>query len=717
MGAEPNLRALRQAPFHGLRFGPFELDTDSAELWKSGARVKLQLQPFRVLALLASQPGRLLTREEIQREVWSDGTFVDFEQALNFCIRQIRAALGDQAATPRYIETLPRRGYRFIGEVETIEAPAPPPEATRADGTAVAQPAAEVPTVRPFPRLQPVAARSWVETMARRLAPWVAGLALGLVMATALAWMRSSAAPAPAFHRLTFGRGYLGVARFAPGGDVIYSAAFEGKPLAVFAVREEHLDPRPIAAATGARLVGVSPSGEVAFLDDGRAPKLGNGATLTRAPIAGGPAKGVLADVSGADWAADGNDFAVVRGSGALRRIEYPIGTVLCEAIRPTHVRVSPQRDSVAFLEHPMRGDDRGDVVVVDRRGVRTTLSSDWASAQGLAWSPDGREVWFTASKIGADNALHAVTLDRRLRMITPALGRLVLHDIAADGRVLVERTTMRQETYFRRLDEEGERDLSWLDLSRLTQLTPDGRQLLFVESGEGGGPEYTTYLRKTDGSVPVRIGPGSPTALSPDAAWVLTVPVLSRDRLQLVPTGAGEVRVIQVPGIIDFEWAGFLPGGREIVFAGRERGQETRMYVRPLSEGPARAFTPPGVAVWQNTLSPDGSALAAPCGERWCLYPLAGGASRPLAGTEDRVVIGWGDDDTLYLRDPQRLPARLFRLHLASGQLEPWREIAPADRSGVVGINHVAVTPDGRAYAYSFARLLSDLYVVTGLK
>jgi DNA-binding winged helix-turn-helix (wHTH) protein len=714
MGAEPNLRALRQAPFRGLHFGSFELDMDSAELWKSGARVKLQLQPFRVLALLASQPGRLLTREEIQREVWSDGTFVDFEQALNFCIRQIRAALGDQASTPQYIETLPRRGYRFIGEVEVIEPPAPPPDATPAPGTPLPDPSVEVPTVRPFPRLQPVAARSWLETASRRLAPWVAGAVLGLVVATAAAWMRTS--PAPAFHRLTFGRGYIGTARFAPGGDVVYTAAFEGKPLAAFAVREERLDPRPLPAA-GAHLVGVSPGGEIAFLGDPRPLKPGAGATLSRAPIAGGPVKDVLADVRGADWAADGGEFAVVRGPGALRRIEYPIGTVLCEALRPTHVRLSPRRDRVAFLEHPMRGDDRGDVVVVDRQGVRTTLSSNWASAQGLAWSPDGREVWFTASKIGADNALHAVTLDRRERMVAPALGRLILHDIAPDGRVLVERTTMRQETYFRRLDEEGERDLSWLDLSRLTQLTPDGRQLLFVESGEGGGPEYTTYLRKTDGSVPVRIGPGSPTALSPDGAWVLTVPVLSRDRLQLVPTGAGEVRVIQDPGIVDYEWAGFLPGGREIVFAGRERGQETRMYVRPLGSGPVRAFTPPGVAVWQNTLSPDGAALAAPCGERWCLYPLAGSDPQPIPGTEGRSVIGWGDGDTLYVRDPQRLPARLFRVFLPSGRVEPWREIAPADRSGVVGVNHVAVTPDGRAYAYSFSRLLSDLYVLTGLK
>ena len=121
MGAEPSARQLKgDSGVRGLRFGPFELDLDSCELWKNGVRVKLQLQPFRVLGLLATHPGRLLTREEIQREVWPDGTFVDFEQALNFCIRQIRSALGDQANTPHFIETLPRRGYRFIAPVEAI---------------------------------------------------------------------------------------------------------------------------------------------------------------------------------------------------------------------------------------------------------------------------------------------------------------------------------------------------------------------------------------------------------------------------------------------------------------------------------------------------------------------------------------------------------------------------------------------------------------------
>lgn len=103
-----------------LRFGVFELDLATLELRKSGVLVKLQQQPARVLALLALRGGGLATRDEIQREVWGSETFVDFEQGLNFCIRQIRSALSDSAESPRYVETLPRRGYRFVAPVETI---------------------------------------------------------------------------------------------------------------------------------------------------------------------------------------------------------------------------------------------------------------------------------------------------------------------------------------------------------------------------------------------------------------------------------------------------------------------------------------------------------------------------------------------------------------------------------------------------------------------
>ena len=105
-----------------LRFGAFELDLRSGELRKGGVLLNLPPQPFKILVLLATHPGQLVTREKIQREIWGSGTFVDFEQGLNFAINKIRMTLGDEAGTPRYIETLPRRGYRFIAPVEETRA-------------------------------------------------------------------------------------------------------------------------------------------------------------------------------------------------------------------------------------------------------------------------------------------------------------------------------------------------------------------------------------------------------------------------------------------------------------------------------------------------------------------------------------------------------------------------------------------------------------------
>jgi cholera toxin transcriptional activator len=106
-----------------LRFGLFELDLATGELRKAGRRLRLRQQPFLVLSALASRPGELLSREELCRRVWAGTTFVDFDQGLNSCVRDIRAALGDDAASPRFVETLPRRGYRFIAPVEAVGAP------------------------------------------------------------------------------------------------------------------------------------------------------------------------------------------------------------------------------------------------------------------------------------------------------------------------------------------------------------------------------------------------------------------------------------------------------------------------------------------------------------------------------------------------------------------------------------------------------------------
>ena len=118
-----------------VRFGPFELDTRSGELFKRDLKLKLQGHPIQLLCMLLERPGELITREEIRQRLWpaETETFVDFEHGLNTAMRKLRQALGDEAETPQYIETLPRRGYRFVGEITAEEIPlTPPSEATAA---------------------------------------------------------------------------------------------------------------------------------------------------------------------------------------------------------------------------------------------------------------------------------------------------------------------------------------------------------------------------------------------------------------------------------------------------------------------------------------------------------------------------------------------------------------------------------------------------------
>ena len=127
-----------------LRFGVFELNLDLEEIRKNGTPMKLPPQPFKLLALLANRSGQVVTREEIQQRLWGSETFIDFEQGVNKCIKQIRTALSDNADNPLYLETIPRHGYRFLAPVRTKTIPAPPPQVKEASSGLLANVAAQV---------------------------------------------------------------------------------------------------------------------------------------------------------------------------------------------------------------------------------------------------------------------------------------------------------------------------------------------------------------------------------------------------------------------------------------------------------------------------------------------------------------------------------------------------------------------------------------------
>jgi DNA-binding winged helix-turn-helix (wHTH) protein len=697
-----------------LSFGVFEMDLRSGELRKSGSLVKIAPQPFQILALLARRPRQVVTREEIRRAVWGDGTIVDFDQRLNSCITQIRAVLGDDAEVPRYVETLPRRGYRWIGPAEVVQLKDTPRVLQ------LVSPAEK-------PELPPSAAGR---------VPWRklhALLTLGAFAACAwLLYARPPGADSVSWQRATHRRGYVAQARFAAGGEIVFSGAFEGSPLGLLAVRPPAPDARRIELPPPhAWFVGISSHGEAAYLSSDTAH-----ATLYRVPTAGGAPRAVLERVLVADFMPDGREFAVARLDGGRIRVELPIGHVVGHVDGPSHLRVSPDGQRVALLEHPVRGDDAGHVVVFDRAGKRTQLGGDWASIAGLAWSPKGDEVWFTATKAGSDLDLHAVRLDGRLRKVLAGGARLVLHDIAGDGRVLVDRGTMRIGSVFGR---EGavERDVSWFDATSVVSLSRDGRTLVQVESGEAGGSEYGVYLRSGEGRPPTRLGTGRATDLSPDGKWVLSIPTRQPDRIEMLPTGPGEKRVLRPAGFERFEWAGFFPDGSRLIFVGRRGGKDG--WETHVSDLDGRVTTCiGGFRIRRNWLSPDGSQLARRGPDAYVLQrigvqlaeppPQRGAPDTPRSdkGRYTAEIPGIGGDIPqfwdasgrfLYVRAAKHAPASVERLDIQTGRREPWKTLMPADPVGVQSIMDVYGTPDAKAWAYSYIRRLSELHVLEGLR
>ncbi len=529
--------------------------------------------------------------------------------------------------------------------------------------------------------------------------------------------------PAPRFERLTFQRGTLISARFASEGAVVYSAAWGGESAHVYSARRESPEARPLDLE-GAELLAVSRQGELA-VSLGRRFQRGfvHAGTLSRVAFGGGAPRPLLEDVQSADWSPDGSQLAVVRDIDGRSRLEFPIGTSLYETGGyVSHARISRDGARIAFVDHPLQSDDGGDIAVVTADGTKTTLSRGWLSAAGVAWSPDGREVWFTASRVGLARSLFAVDLQGRERLVHSGAGPVTLHDVAPDGRVLLARDDFRREIVVRIGDEAAERNLSWLDWSRLTDLADDGRHVLFSEQGEGGGLGIGTYLRPTDGGPAVRLGDGIANELSPDGKWALVL-VPGGDgapaRLRLLPTGPGAPRDLDA-GAINQQWSHWFPGGRRVLFSGNEPGKGTRLWVRDLDGGAPEPISPEGVRPLAHHVSPDGNRVAAlTLDGRAMLYPVPAGEPQPIPGFEPgERPAGWSADGaSLYAVRLGDLPARVFRVDIASGRRTPWRELRPADPAGVDLITPIAITPDGRSYAYGLRRIVGDLYLVEGLR
>jgi Tol biopolymer transport system component len=558
----------------------------------------------------------------------------------------------------------------------------------------------------------------------RSVAAWtlVAAIALGLagMAATFYAGRRTARMDPPSFQQLTFRRGAIQAARFAPDGQtVVYSAAWDGAPIEVFQCRLDGPESRPFGLE-GAGMLSISRTGEMAVaLNAVRRGISGWSGTLAQIPLAGGAApREILEAVDWADWAPDGKSLAVVVQHAGRYRIAYPVGTTVYETSGwVSHLRVSPDGSLVAFIDHPSPGDDAGAIAVVDRSGTVRRLSPEFASAQGLAWSADER-LWFTAAPVGAHRALYVTTLAGKASLRVRVPDSLILQDISREGRMLVGRETRRVELFGVAPGESEEKRLGWLDHTVFAAITADGRAVLFDEQGAGGGAGYSVYIRETDGSPAVRLGEGAAQDLSPDGQWALAIlQSTTHPRLVAYPTRSGEMQDFKTGNLRVFQ-AGWLPSGKGVLMIAAEPGRGARLFRQDSAGAKARALSPEGFSLPNHPItSPDGNwTVTLGPDRKYYLYPLDGAEPVAVPGLTEGDVIAQrsADGRSLYVHRVE-VPMRVYRLDLSTGKKELWRTLMPPDAAGVVNIGAIPA-PDGRSLVYGHVQLLSDLYLVEGV-
>jgi eukaryotic-like serine/threonine-protein kinase len=537
---------------------------------------------------------------------------------------------------------------------------------------------------------------------------------------------RASRTPSPSFQRVTFRRGYVDNGRFANGGRTIaYSASWDGNPFRVYSTQAENPESRDLGIANS-HLLGVSPSDEMALaLTPGLSFVSG---TLARVPISGGTPREVADDIIAADWTSDGQRLAVVRARPGFQQIEFPIGNVLYQNTGAIFSpRISPKGDLIAFLDAPFgaAGGGVGSVATVGLKGNKKTLTEFWLGiTSGLAWSSSGDEILFTAAPYGFTNSLYAVNRSGRQRLIAHLPGSFSLLDVAPDGRLLMSHTVFSSTLFYLPPGDSKETDLYWHDNSQLSDISRDGKALLFSEGGDAtrSGEDYVAYLRGTDGSPAVRLGPGLPLEISPDGKWAL---VLGSSRapsqLVLLPTGTGEARTL-THDAIHHQGAAWAPDGKRIVFVGNEPGHRIRYFVQSADGGAPRAITPENVSFNSYdpiALSPDGKSVAvAGLDGKIVLYPLDNGAPRTVPKlAEGFAPLRWCPDNSLLVYHSGDLPVKILRVDVETGEQTLWKELAPPYRTGLTGIPNVRVGADCQSSAYSALYFPSELWIADGLR
>ncbi len=686
-----------------FRFGPYVLDARRRQLLRGGEPLKLYPKEFDTLLALVERRGRVVEKDELLNAVWL-GAAVE-EGNLTTHVSHLRKLLGGAGTNRDYIATIPGRGYEFVGQV-TEESPRAPARS-------------EAPPVE-TPRF----------TARRGFKLTLAAMAASVLIGLAFVASRNPRNTRPSFQRLTFGNGTIWSARFAPDGQtVLYGAAWNGRPITPYLTRLGSTE--STALGYPGDVLAISASGDMlVLLDRVLVAGWGSSGTLAQVSLAGGAPREIVKGVRAADWSPDG-EYAIVSSAGGIARdtLQFPAGNPIYQVegfIKQP--RISRTGDAVAILQ--FSGGDES-VEIVTRLGERQTLARNLTGVTGLAWSPTGREIFFTVTSQGKTE-LHAVTTSGAQRRVAEAAGEWKLHDIAPDGRVLMTLDNRHGYTMGAAAGEATERDLSWLDRSIAIDLSADGRLLLLGEIGAGGGETGSAYLRRMDGSPAVRLGEGQPAALSPDGKWAIVNNQGSPERLVLVPTSAsardvrGEPQSLENGAIVDYYGVRFLPDGHQIIFTAIAPGRGRNIYIQDTRtrSAPLEWHAPP----WGTAFFPDGQRYVARSRRpyRYCVFDMNGAELQVVPNiANDELVIQTGADGQSvfvlagHLRGPMTMT--IDRVDLSTGHRTRWKDVVVRDPAGVMHTHSGSVpflmTHDGSTYVYNYQRVLSTLYVVENLR
>jgi eukaryotic-like serine/threonine-protein kinase len=648
-----------------IRFGVFELDLRTGELRKKGAKVKLDGQPIHILTLLLERPGELLTHKEIRAKLWPDGTVVEFESSIKTALRKLRQALGDDAEAPRYIENLPRRGYRFIAPVD---GPRRSPVPLTGEGANAAMPVRGLSSFSPASEAVPATVGRPQEVPERRWPLALVGL-LALITASGLVWFLRHRAPVPQppaeliQKRLTFNssENFVQSNEISPDGKYLAYSDLAGIHVKLLSTGEERLIPKPagVSANTGLVVASWFPDGTQLLVNTWQSG--GNHSMWTVSMVGQSPRE--LRDGAGA-WAVspDGTRIAFAPSAAStaglpivllarhLPREVWVVGTqgdnpqkVLAlgenEWIDPLHW--SPDGQRLAYIRTQRSPERyRTSIETCDLNGANRTVvvPGSELSLADFSWLPEGRVVYSRQESAGLNDANlwqigidgHAGTPIGEPQRITQSAGSAFSDfSASADGkRLALVKTTFQGQVYLGELRAGGTRMATPRRLTNKeaidqpTAWTPDSKAVLFQSDRNGTWGIFKQVITQ-DTAEPVVTGPQNAylPRLSPDGAWILYLEApktwgpSTPMRLMRIPVGGGAPQpVLETRNFPDFRCArapasfcvvsGASPDGKQFTLAAYDPLKGIGKVLRTIQNDPTNPFVGGGI-------SPDGTTFA----------------------------------------------------------------------------------------------------------